>query len=180
MTDAFTIDDEIDVDATPVQAWQAISIGPRVDSRFVGRNEIEPPPRGSIRTELDGFALESTITAWDPPNRLVCRSSEDTDGAFMEFGWRVEQRAGGGATVHFRDRGRLAGDHGQAEYEALKRGDPMYVRKLARYLEYFNGQIAAHNVAVQGPLVEGRAVLVGAAADWGSVPECANGMRCML
>jgi len=27
----------------------------------------------------------------------------------------------------------------QAEYEALNRGDPMYVRKLARDLEYFNG-----------------------------------------
>jgi len=88
---------------------------------------------------IDGFALESTITAWDPPKRLVCRSSEDADGAFMEFGWRVEQPAGGGATVHFTHRGRLAGDHGQAEYEALNRGDPMYVSKLARDLEYFNG-----------------------------------------
>jgi uncharacterized protein YndB with AHSA1/START domain len=149
----FTIEDEIDVDATPEEAWQAISSGPRMDSWFMGRTEIEPRVGGTARTNFDGFAMESTITDWDPPKRLVYRSSEDADGAFMEFGWRVEQRVGGGATLHFTHRGRLAGDDGPAEYEALKRGDPMYLRKLARYLEFFNGQIATHNVAVQGPLV---------------------------
>ena len=153
MTYAFTIEDEIDVDATPDQAWQAISSGPYMDSWFMGRSDIEPRVGGTIRTDLDGFAMESTITDWDPPERLVYRSSPDADGAFMEFGWRVERRAGGGATVHFTHRGRLAGDDGEAEYEALKRGDPMYLRKLAHYLEFFNGQIARRNIAVQGPIV---------------------------
>ncbi|SRR6266498_1724856 len=29
----------------------------------------------------------------------------------------------------------------------------MYLRKLARYLEFFSGQIATRNIAVQGPVV---------------------------
>ncbi|HEY3061799.1 MAG TPA: SRPBCC domain-containing protein [Chloroflexota bacterium] len=149
----FTIEDEIDVDATPEEAWQAISVGPRLDSWFMGRSEIEPRVGGTARIDFDGFAMESTVTEWDPPTRLVYRSSEDPDGAFMEFGWRVEQRAGGGATLHFTHRGCLAGDDSEAEYEALKSGDPMYLRKLAHYLEFFNGQIATRNIAVQGPVV---------------------------
>jgi uncharacterized protein YndB with AHSA1/START domain len=149
----FTIEDEIDVDATPEEAWQAISVGPRLDSWFMGRSEIEPRVGGTARIAFDGFAMESTVTEWDPPTRLVYLSSEDPDGAFMEFGWRVEQRAGGGATLHFTHRGCLAGDDGEAEYEALKSGDPMYLRKLAHYLEFFNGQIATRNIAVQGPVV---------------------------
>jgi uncharacterized protein YndB with AHSA1/START domain len=153
MTYPFTIEDEIDVDATPEEAWQAISIGPRLDSWFMGRSEIEPRVGGTVRTDFDGFAMESTITEWAPPTRLVYRSNEGPDGAFMEFGWGVEQRVGGGATLHFTHRGRLAGDDGPAEYEALKHGDPMYLRKLARYLEFFNGQIATRNFAVQGPVV---------------------------
>jgi uncharacterized protein YndB with AHSA1/START domain len=153
MSYAFTIEDEIDVDATPLQAWQAISSGPQMDSWFMGRNEVEPRVDGTVRTDFDGFAMQSTITEWDPPTRLVYRSAEDSHGAFMEFGWRVEQRVGGGATLHFTHRGRLAGDDGQAEYEALKRGDPMYLRKLAGYLEFFNGRTATRNFAVQGPVV---------------------------
>jgi uncharacterized protein YndB with AHSA1/START domain len=154
VTYAFTIEDEIDVDATPEEAWLAISSGPRLDSWFMGSSEIEPRLGGTIRTDLGGFTMESSITAWDPPKRLVYRSSEDADGAFMEFGWRVDQRVGAGATLHFTHRGCLSGDDGQAEYEALKRGDPMYLRKLARYLEFFNGQVATRNVVVQGPTVD--------------------------
>ncbi len=45
--------------------------------------------------------------------------------------------------MHFAHRGHLAaGEDAQTEYEALKKGDPMYVHKLARYLEFFNGQAA--------------------------------------
>jgi uncharacterized protein YndB with AHSA1/START domain len=153
MSYPFTIEDEIDVDATPEQAWQAISVGPQMDSWFMGRTEIEPRVGATVRTDFDGFAMESTITACEPPKRLVYRSADGPDGAFMEFGWRVEPRVGGGATVHFTHCGALAGDNGAAEYEALKRGDPMYLRKLAHYLEFFNGRVATRNVSVMGPVV---------------------------
>jgi uncharacterized protein YndB with AHSA1/START domain len=151
MTLPFSIEDEIDVDATPDQVWDAITVGPRLDSWFMGRSEIEPRAGGTIRTDFDGFAMESTVTVCEPSRRFVYRGEEGPDGAYMEFGWRIEPRAGGGSTVHFTHRGRLGGDDAQTEYEALKKGDPMYLRKLGHYLEFFNGQTATHNVAAYGP-----------------------------
>jgi uncharacterized protein YndB with AHSA1/START domain len=153
MTYPFTIDDEIDVEAPPDDVWQAITLGARMDSWFMGRSEIEPRLGGTVRTDFDGFVIESTVTAWEPPMRLGHRGREDPDGAYMEFEWRIDARVGGGSTVHFTHRGRLAGGDAEAEYAALTKGDPMYLRKLARYLEYFNGQIATRNIIVQGPVV---------------------------
>jgi len=153
MTYAFTIEDEIDVDVSPDEVWLAITVGPRIDSWFMGRNDIEPRAGGAVRTDLGDFVMASTVTAWEPPSRFAYRTSEDASGACMQFEWRIEPRVGGGATVHFTHRGRLADEGGQAEYEALTRGDPMYVRKLARYLEFFNGQTAVCNIAAAGPPV---------------------------
>jgi uncharacterized protein YndB with AHSA1/START domain len=150
MTYAFTIDDEIDVDAAPEEVWRALTVGPRIDSWFMGRNEVEPRAGGTARTELDGFVMTSTVTAWDPPKRLTYQDGNGSDGPFTEFDWRIEPRLGGGSTVHFTHRGRVAGEDGHAEYEALKKGDPMYVRKLARYPEFFNGQTACRNIVAQG------------------------------
>src|SRR5262245_23831536 len=155
MSYAFTIEDEVDVDASPDDVWSAITLGPRIDSWFTGRNEVEPRTGGTARTDVGGFVLESTVTTWEPPRRLVYRGAEGPDGAFMEVDWRIDPRVGGGATVHFARSGRLAGVDGRTEYEALKKGDPMYVRKLARYLEFFNGRTAACNVAARGPDVDG-------------------------
>ena len=174
MSYPFTIEDEIDVDVAPEQAWQAISVGPQMDSWFMGRTEVEPRVGGAVRTDFGGFAMESTITEYEPPKRLVFRSAQDADGAFMEFGWRVEPRAGGGATVHFTHRGLISGDDGEAEYEALKRGDPMYLRKLAHYLEFFNGRVATRNVSVMGPVVGDRERVSSA---WRSALGLRDGVR---
>jgi uncharacterized protein YndB with AHSA1/START domain len=153
MTLPFSIEDEIDVDAPPEQVWEAITVGPRQDSWFMGRNMIEPRAGGTIRTDFGGFAEESTVTVCEPPRRFAYRGEDGPDGAYMEFEWRIEPRVGGGSTVHFTHCGRLGGDNPQRDYEGLKKGDPMYLRKLARYLEFFNGQTATRNVAAYGPQV---------------------------
>jgi uncharacterized protein YndB with AHSA1/START domain len=149
----FAIDDEIDVDASPEEVWRALTIGPQMDSWFMGRNEIDPRVGGTVRVDFDGFVMESTVIACEPPTRLAYRGSDGPEGDYMEFEWCICARMGGGSTVHFTHRGRLAGEDPQGEYEALKKGDPMYLRKLARYLEYFNGQTAVRNVMAQGPAV---------------------------
>jgi uncharacterized protein YndB with AHSA1/START domain len=156
MSWAFTIDDEIDVESTPAEVWRAITVGPCIDSWFMGRNEVEPRTGGTLRTDFGGFVMESTVTAWEAPKRFAYRGSEGADGTFMAFEWRIDARVGSGSTVHFTHRGRLAGEGAQAEAEALKQGDPMYVRKLARYLEFFSGQTATRNIAAQGPRVTDR------------------------
>ena len=55
------------LEATPEQAWEAISTGQGMDGWFMGTSEIEPRLGGAVRTALPGFTMESTITAWDPP-----------------------------------------------------------------------------------------------------------------
>ena len=46
MTHPFEVSQEIELDATPEQVWEAIATGPGIDSWFMGRNEIEPREGG--------------------------------------------------------------------------------------------------------------------------------------
>jgi uncharacterized protein YndB with AHSA1/START domain len=71
MAHAFKIDDEFQVDATPELVWEAIATGPGLDSWFMGRNEVEPREGGTVRITHPGWTLESSVTAWDPPNHLA-------------------------------------------------------------------------------------------------------------
>ena len=38
----FETRNEITVDATPEQVWEAIATGPGIDSWFLGRNQVSP------------------------------------------------------------------------------------------------------------------------------------------
>jgi uncharacterized protein YndB with AHSA1/START domain len=138
----FETDNEITVDATPEQVWEAIATGPGVDSWFMGRNDIEPREGGIVRTAMGEFTMESTVTAWDPPHRLEYRSREGEDGAFMAFEFLIEGRGGGSTVVRLVHSGFLGGDDWESEYDALRKGDPLYLRSLGQYLTYFPGRIA--------------------------------------
>ncbi|MEX1100960.1 MAG: SRPBCC domain-containing protein [Actinomycetota bacterium] len=148
----FEIDKQIEVPATPEQAWDAITTGPEIDSWFMGRNEVEPREGGTARTSFPGWTLETTVTAWDPPTRFATRSDEGQDGSFHSFDYRVEPRAEGGTTIRWLHSGFIGGDHWEAEYEAMGEGDPMYLHKLAQYLTYFVGRTATP-IDVVGPQI---------------------------
>ena len=89
MSHEFEVREEITLTATPDQVWDAIATGPGIDSWFMGRNEVEPGPGGTARTHLPGFAMESTITAWEPGQRYATRTGTAPDGAFMADGDRT-------------------------------------------------------------------------------------------
>jgi uncharacterized protein YndB with AHSA1/START domain len=154
MAHEFEIKDEITVDATPEEVWEAIATGPGIDSWFMGRNEIEPREGGKARTTLAGFTMESTVTTWDPPKRLVLRSPQGEDGSLHAFEYIIEGRGKGSTVVRWVHSGFL-GDNWEAEYDGLREGDPMYFHKLAQYLTYFRGQKATP-VDVYGPQVADR------------------------
>ena len=136
----FETDNEITVDATPEQVWAAIATGPGVDSWFMGRNEVQPGVGGVVRTDMGGFVMESTVTVWDPPNHLEYRGSEAADGTVMAFEFLIEGRAGGSTVVRLVHSGFLGGDDWESEYDALKKGDPMYLRTLGQYVTHFAGR----------------------------------------
>jgi uncharacterized protein YndB with AHSA1/START domain len=154
MAHPFEIRNEIEVDATPEEVWDAIATGPGIDSWFMGRNEVEPQEGGTTRMTLPGFTMEDTVTAWDPPKRFATRSSEGEDGSVHAFEFIVEGREGGSTVVRWVHSGFL-GDNWEAEYEGLREGDPMYFDKLAQYLTYFRGRTAIP-VNVFGPPVKDR------------------------
>jgi len=148
----FEVRKEIEIDATPEEVWEAISTGPGMDAWFMGANEIEPGEGGTARTTLPGFSMESTITVWDPPQRLVTETPHGDDGRFMAFEYLIEGREGGSTVLRFVHSGFLPDEEWETEYEALKAGDPMYVYKLAQYLKYFGGR-RAMPVSAMGPRV---------------------------
>jgi uncharacterized protein YndB with AHSA1/START domain len=141
MAHPFEIDLDASVPATPEEVWDAVTSGPRIDSWFMGRNEVEPRLGGAARMEHPGFTIDSTVTAWEPPTRFELRTPEDPDGGFHVFDYRVEP-TGDGARIRWKHSGALTGDDWETEYAAMGEGDPMYFAKLAEYLTYFRGRVA--------------------------------------
>jgi uncharacterized protein YndB with AHSA1/START domain len=148
----FEITNEITVSATPEEVWEAIATGPGVDSWFMGRNEIEPREGGTARMTMAGQTDESTVTTWDPPRRFVTRSPEGPDGQFMAFEYLVEGRGSGSTVVRLVHSGYL-GDDWEAEYDALTKGDRMYLNKLGTYLTHFRGRTSTFASLLVGPQV---------------------------
>lgn len=149
MSHEFELTHDIDLEATPEQVWEAIATGPGMDSWFMGKNEIEPRLGGTNTMSMPGFTAESTVTAWDPPHRFGFRATPAEDGAFMAFEYLIEGRDGGSTALRFVHSGVLTGDW-ESEYNALRKGNPLYLRTLAQYLKHFPGRTGTP-VTVYGP-----------------------------
>ncbi|GAA4584970.1 SRPBCC domain-containing protein [Planotetraspora phitsanulokensis] len=152
MTHPFEVNEEIELPASPEEVWEAIATGPGVDSWFMGHTEIEPREGGRGHMTLMGVTAHSTVTAWEPGRRFAYRTDENPDGTFMAFEYIIEGRGGSGTTLRFVHSGFL-GDDWEAEYDALSKGDGMYLRKLAAYLEHFSGRTSTSNLFAPGPRV---------------------------
>jgi uncharacterized protein YndB with AHSA1/START domain len=179
MAHPFEVRKEIEVDATPEEVWEAIATGPGIDSWFMGRNEVEPGEGGVARMTLPGWSMESTVTVWDPPKRLVLETGRGEDGRFMAFEYLIEGRDGGTTVLRFVHSGFLAGDDWETEYEALKGGDPMYVLKLAECLTHFRGRTATP-VSAYGPQVDREHAWTVLRRSLGLAGEVSDGDRVRL
>ena len=142
MTHEFEIREQIDVDGTPEQIWDAIATGPGIDSWLMGRNTIDAREGGRASMDMGGFVAESTVTACEPLKHLAYRGDPAPDGSFHAFEFLIEARDGGSAVLRFVHSGFL-GDDWEAEYAGLRKGDPMYIHKLAEYVKYFSGRYAS-------------------------------------
>lgn len=154
MTHEFEVRDEIEVAGTPEQVWRAIATGPGVDSWFMGRTEIEPGQGGTFTMAMMGETMSSTITAWEPGKHFAYTSPVSPDGTFMAFEYLLEGRDGGTTVLRFVHSGVL-GDNWEDEYDAIGKGDRMYMRKLATYVRYFAGRTSSVNLLIDGPQVPG-------------------------
>lgn len=156
MTHEFEVREEITLEATPEQVWEAIATGPGIDSWFMGRNEIEPHEGGRGRMTLTGWTSESTVTAYEPGKRFALRGDTNPDGTFMAFEYLIEAKDEASSVLRFVHSGFL-GDDWEAEYDALKVGDRMYLEKLAQVLKYFPGKTSTYNMFLVKPDASGEA-----------------------
>ncbi len=169
----FEIRDELTLAATPDQVWDAIATGPGLDSWFMGRSEIEPGEGGTNRLELPGHTQESTITAWEPGRHLAFRG-DDPDGTFAAFEFLIEGRDGGSSVLRCVHNGTLVDDW-EGQYEGMKVGDAMHLRKLAAYLAHFPGRTSRFNLFLFGPAVADDSKVWPTFADALSVDEITEG-----
>jgi uncharacterized protein YndB with AHSA1/START domain len=146
--------DEAVVAASVDEVWAAIATGPGIDSWFMGRNQVDPGPAGAVTTDVGGFVMTGTVTAWDPPNHFAYRSDGPGE-RFFAFEYLIEGRDQSSTVLRLVTSGFLANDDWEAEFEALTAGGEMYFRTLVAYLDHFAGRFAKP-VNVTGPPV----------ADW--------------
>ncbi|MFC6086032.1 SRPBCC family protein [Sphaerisporangium aureirubrum] len=149
MSHEFELTHDIELDATPEQVWEAIATGPGIDSWFMGRNEVEPREGGAGSMTMPGFTAKSTVTVWEPNHRFAYRGEPAEDGAFMAFEYLIEAREGSATALRLVHSGILTGDW-EDQYDALRKGNPLYLRSLALYLKHFPGRTAVP-VAAFGP-----------------------------
>jgi uncharacterized protein YndB with AHSA1/START domain len=144
MSHEFSSTDELRVDATPDQVWQAIATGPGIDSWFMGRNEVDPGQ--TVRTAFAGYTPDYDIAAWEPGRRLEYGSER------VAYEFLVEGRDRGSTVVRITASGFLPGDDWADEYEAMTLGHAMFFQTLATYLNHFAGRVATP-VTAFGPMI---------------------------
>jgi uncharacterized protein YndB with AHSA1/START domain len=151
----FEVREEITLTATPEEVWDAIATGPGVDSWFMGRSEIQGGVGGRGRLTLAGVEQDSTVTAWEPGRRFAHRGDAAPDGSFMAFEYLIEARDQASTVLRLVHSGILADDW-DAQYDSLRKGDSMYLRKLATYLAHFGGRTSTANLFARGPKITDR------------------------
>ncbi|HEY4458623.1 MAG TPA: SRPBCC domain-containing protein [Pseudonocardiaceae bacterium] len=169
----FEIREELTLAASPEQVWDAIATGPGVDSWFMGHSEIEPREGGINRLEMPGYAQESTITAWEPGRHYAFRG-DDTDGTFAAFEFLIEARDGGSSVLRCVHNFSLDDDW-EAQYDGIKEGDAMHLRKLVAYLAHFPGRTSKFNLFLFGPVVSDDAKIWSTFAEALFVNEISEG-----
>jgi uncharacterized protein YndB with AHSA1/START domain len=146
--------DEAVVAASPDEIWAAIATGPGIDSWFMGRTRVDPGATGSVTTDVGGFLMTGTVTAWDPPNHFAYRSDGPGE-RFIAFEYLIEGRDQSSTVLRLIASGFLPDDDWETEFEAMTAGGEMYFRTLVAYLDHFGGRFATP-VSATGPPV----------ADW--------------
>ena len=176
MTHPFEVRDEITVDATPAEVWEAIASGPGVDSWLMGRTEVDSASRTATFT-MFGEVSNSTITVWEPGRHYATQEVANPDGTFMAMEWLIESRDGGGAVLRFVHSG-LLGENWEAEYNGLSVGDHAYLAKLAVYLKHFAPRTAQSSLFLPGPITKDSWAAMTAAVGAGT--DAADGQPARL
>ncbi|MFC4854173.1 SRPBCC family protein [Actinophytocola glycyrrhizae] len=146
----FASEEELRVDATPDEVWAAIATGPGIDSWFMGRNEVDAGR--AVRQAFAGYTPQHEVTAWEPGKWLAYGSRPAPDGRFVAFEFLIEGRDRGSTVLRVANSGFVPGDDWADEFEAMAKGNALFLATLATYLDHFAGRFATP-VTAFGPMV---------------------------
>ncbi|WP_416903376.1 SRPBCC family protein [Micromonospora echinospora] len=143
---------EVDVPGTPEQVWELIATGPGLETWFVPA-EVDPGPGGRIVTHHGSYgASEGTITAWDPPRRLVFDEPEEMGPDRGTRTWNteilVEARSGDTCVVRLTSGFLVGGDEWRDDVDQTLGGWTAALRTMRLYLTHFAG-LAVTTLLVQ-------------------------------
>lgn len=150
------IEVEIEVPATPEQAWEAIATGPGITAWFMPA-DVEGRLGGSIVHRHEAhLETTGTITAYDPPHRFGYEEAGwlpegEHAAAVTATEFLVEARSGGTCTVRLIMSGFGDGEAWDRAMESFAAGWRQALASLRLYLARFRGEpVAAVNVG--GPV----------------------------
>jgi uncharacterized protein YndB with AHSA1/START domain len=147
MTSDRRIEAEIEVPATPEEAWEAIATGPGITAWFMPA-EVDGEPGGAVvHHPAPDIAGAGTVTAYDAPGRFAYEEPFAAEGEpearpiATEF--LVEARAGGSCVVRVVMSGFGDGEAWDRAIESFSGGWRHALLGLRLYLTHFRGQAAA-------------------------------------
>lgn len=142
---------EIDVPGTPEEVWHAIATGPGISSWFVPM-EVEEHVGGRAAMDFGDIGTDdATVTAWEPPRRVVF---ESTGERALAYEWLVEARDGGTCVVRLVNSGFGSGADWDGDYHGMSEGWKIFLENLRLQLTHFRGRSARAvipTVMVPGP-----------------------------
>jgi uncharacterized protein YndB with AHSA1/START domain len=135
---------EAEVPGTPEEVWRAIATGPGISSWFVPA-KVEEREGGSMSLTFGpGMDLPATITAWEPPHRMVADSPiGGPDTPVMATEWIVESKGGGTCIVRVVHSLFASTDDWDDQLEGTENGWPGWFRILRLVLTHFRGQTSS-------------------------------------
>ncbi|MFB4302314.1 SRPBCC domain-containing protein [Actinomadura sp. NTSP31] len=144
MAKEFEIVREFEVDAPPERVWDAITVN---TAGWLWPTEYEPREGGAA-------AFGATVTAWDPPHRLVARSEspeelKEVGQVLNQLDHLIEPREGGRSWVRYVHSGIFV-ENWDDQYDGANKHTDFYLHTLRQYLMHFAGRPAVHT-DVQGP-----------------------------
>ena len=146
MTENRSIDLSVEVPGTPEEVWRTIATGPGISSWFVC-HEVDERVGGEVIMDFGVFGKETaTVTAWEPPHRLVIQGRDDERGGALAYEWLVEARDGGTCLVRLVNSGFGPGPEWDADYEGMTRGWKLFLQNLRLQLTHFRGQRVARAI----------------------------------
>lgn len=130
---------EVEVPGTVEEVWDTIATGPGITSWFTPMT-VEEREGGEVVMDFGDYGSDTaTVTAWEPPHRVVFEGSGERA---LAYEWLVEARDGGSCVVRLVNSGFGDGVDWDGEYDGMTGGWGIFLQHLRLQLTHFRGRRA--------------------------------------